>query len=333
MKKLRVFEAFAGYGSQKMALRNKRINHEVVAISEIDEFAITAYEAIHGKANNLGDISALTVDQIPDFDLLTYSFPCTDISLAGKQQGLGKGETRSGLLWECERIVESKKPKYLMMENVKNLVGKKFIGDFNAWCKWLEGQGYTNYWKVINATDVNVPQGRQRVFMISILGEHTPFKFPEPIECTKTLGDILLDDCDVDAKYYIPLDRIVKINNWKSYQNPFDRLIGRKSICPTLTARGAGEYHSGAIILGTNSYNINVREVIRQNPFFVENMYKPRFLTPIESFRAMGVKDEDFNKIRDIIPERQLYKLAGNSIVVDVLESIFEELFKDYIIE
>ena len=107
-KKIRVFEAFAGYGSQSMALRNLGVNYEVVAISEIDKYAIQAYEAIHGKVNNLGDISKINVDDIPDHDLFTYSFPCQDISVAGKMEGIEKGQTRSGLLYECERIIEGK---------------------------------------------------------------------------------------------------------------------------------------------------------------------------------------------------------------------------------
>lgn len=147
---LKVFEAFAGIGTQRMALRNLGIDHEVVAISEIDKFAIKSYEAIHGKVKNLGDITKIEVEDIPDHDLFTYSFPCQDISLAGKLKGLDKNsDTRSSLLWECERIIESKKPKYLLMENVKNLVGKKFKPYFEEWLKVLENLGYSNYWQVL----------------------------------------------------------------------------------------------------------------------------------------------------------------------------------------
>ena len=143
---LRVFEAFAGYGSQSIALRNLGIEYEVVAISEIDKYAIKAYEAIHGPTNNLGDICKIDPSDIPGHDLFTYSFPCQDLSVAGKQAGLGKG-TRSGLLYECEKIIEAKKPKYLLLENVKNLVGKKFKPEFDKWLEYLEGLGYTNYWQ------------------------------------------------------------------------------------------------------------------------------------------------------------------------------------------
>ena len=168
-RKIRVFEAFAGYGSQSIALRNIGIPYEVVAISEIDKYAIKAYEAIHGKVNNLGDISKINVEDIPDHDLFTYSFPCQDISTAGKQASLKEGSgTRSSLLWECRKIIEYKKPTYLLMENVKNLVSKKHRPYFNKWLEYLESLGYTNYWKVLNAKDFGVPQNRESICGINI---------------------------------------------------------------------------------------------------------------------------------------------------------------------
>ena len=197
---LRVFEAFAGYGSQSIALRNLGIEYEVVAISEIDKYAIKAYEAIHGSVNNLGDICKIDPSDIPDHDLFTYSFPCQDLSVAGKQAGLGKG-TRSGLLYECEKVIEIKKPKYLLLENVKNLVGKKFKPQFDEWLKHLEDLGYANYWKVLNAKDYGAPQNRERVFVVSILGDHKPYKFADKMPLDKCIADILEDE--VDEKYYI----------------------------------------------------------------------------------------------------------------------------------
>ena len=200
---LRVFEAFAGYGSQSIALRNLGIEYEVVAITEIDKYAIKAYEAIHGPTNNLGDICKINPSDIPDHDLFTYSFPCQDLSVAGKQAGLGKG-TRSGLLYECEKIIEAKKPKYLLLENVKNLVGKKFKPQFDEWLVYLESLGYTNYWKVLNAKDYGVPQNRERVFVVSILGDHKPYKFADKIPLDRCIADILEDE--VGEKYYLSED-------------------------------------------------------------------------------------------------------------------------------
>ena len=124
-----------------------------------------------------------------------------DVSVAGKQEGIVRGKPRSGLLYECERIIEHCKPKYLLMENVKNLVGKKFKAQFDEWLAYLESLGYTNYWKVLNAKDYGVPQNRERVFVVSILGDHKPYEFPSKIPLNKCLADILEDK--VDEKYYL----------------------------------------------------------------------------------------------------------------------------------
>lgn len=239
---LRVFETFAGYGSQSIALRNLGIEHEVVAISEIDKYAIKAYEAIHGSTNNLGDICKIDPRDIPDHDLFTYSFPCQDLSVAGKQAGLGKG-TRSGLLYECEKIIEAKKPKYLLLENVKNLVGKKFKLQFDEWLQYLEGLGYTNYWKVLNAKDYGVPQNRERVFVVSILGEHKPYEFPKPTPLDKCIADILEDE--VDEKYYInkPFHLVNKGHQAEldiKGQDCIKRVYGTDKTAPTLTTMGGG---------------------------------------------------------------------------------------------
>ena len=230
---LRVFEAFAGYGSQSIALRNLGIEYKVVAISEIDKYAIKAYEAIHGPTNNLGDISKINPSDIPDHDLFTYSFPCQDLSVAGKQAGLGKG-TRSGLLYECEKVIEAKKPKYLLLENVKNLVGKKFKPQFDEWLSYLEDLGYTNYWQVLNAKDYGVPQNRERVFVVSILGEHKPYEFPKAMSLDKCIADILEEE--VDEKYYLSeeIQKRFKITNQSKNiigtTKPDFRTIGQRDL-------------------------------------------------------------------------------------------------------
>lgn len=164
---IKVFEAFAGVGTQAMALKRIGIDYKVIGISEIDKFALKSYEEIHGKVNNYGDISKIDSDSLPDFDLFTYSFPCQDISMAGKQAGFDRDSgTRSSLLWECERIIRNKRPKYLLMENVKALTFKKNMEGFNTWIKILEDMGYKNYWEILNAKDYGVPQNRESVLCI-----------------------------------------------------------------------------------------------------------------------------------------------------------------------
>lgn len=210
---LRVFEAFAGIGTQRMALKRLGIEHEVVAIAEIDKYALKSYEAIHGDCPNLGDISRIDTNDIPDHDLFTYSFPCQDISVAGNQAGLDIGSgTKSGLLWECQKVISVKRPKYLLMENVKNLVGKKHKHNFDKWLEWLEEQGYTNYWQVLNAKDYGIPQNRERVFCVSILGEHEHYVFSEKQELQLRLKDMLEED--VDEKYFMTDERLQQLT-WK----------------------------------------------------------------------------------------------------------------------
>ena len=202
---INLFESFAGVGSQAMAL--KKLAQEcgfelnTVGISEIDKYAIKSYNAIHGETPNYGDISKM--DKLPsDIDIFTYSFPCQDISLAGKRAGFKKGGgTRSGLLWEVERLLKSsEKPQVLLMENVKALASEKFQDDFRVWREELENMGYTNYWQILNAKDYGIPQNRERVFMVSILGEYK-YYFPKPFELKLRLKDMLEDE--VDEKFYL----------------------------------------------------------------------------------------------------------------------------------
>lgn len=206
--KIRVFEAFAGYGSQAMALKRLgrdfpgRVEFEFVGISEIDTHAIAAYNAVHGDIANYGDISMIDWAQVPDFDLYTYSFPCQDISTAGKQRGFVEGSgSRSSLLWECKRAIEAKRPKYLLMENVKALVQKKFMPEFQRWIDTLSELGYASFWQVLNAKDFQCPQNRERVFMVSVLDKNATFEFPKPFPLTKRLRDIL--EPEVPPEYYL----------------------------------------------------------------------------------------------------------------------------------
>ena len=203
---VRVFEAFAGYGSQSMALRNIGVEHEVVGISEIDKYAIMGYNATHPETKNYGDICKIDWTEVPDFDMFTYSFPCTDISNAGAQQGFKEGSgTRSSLLWECKKAIEEKKPQYLLMENVKAIVSQKFLPGLLKWQEYLTYQGYVNYIEILNAKDFGVPQNRERCFLVSIL-DGSWYSFPDPRPLTVKLKDVLEEN--VDEKYYLDQDRV-----------------------------------------------------------------------------------------------------------------------------
>lgn len=218
MKHIKVFEAFAGYGSQAMACKRlqedfpDKVSFDYIGIAEIEPAAIKAYHAIHGGGiTNYGDITQINWDDVPDFDLFTYSSPCQDFSQAGKQAGAEEGSgTRSSLLWECRRAIVAKKPKYLLFENVKALTQKKFMTVFQRWIDELDSYGYSSFWKVLNAKHYGVPQNRERVFMISILrdGDNPVYDFPKPFPLTKTVEDYMLPAEEVDKSYFISQDRL-----------------------------------------------------------------------------------------------------------------------------
>ena len=209
---IKVFTAFSGYDSQMMALnrvadRHKdEISFDLVGWSEIDKYAIKAHDLIFPqyKDRNYGDISKIDWSQVPDFDLFTYSSPCQDWSSAGLQRGGQEGSgTRSSLLWECRKAIIAKKPKYLLLENVKALISKKFRPYVDKWCRELEEYGYYNYWNVMNAKNYGIPQNRERVFLLSIRSDVDSgnFFFPEGLELTTFLKDVLEEN--VDEKYYL----------------------------------------------------------------------------------------------------------------------------------
>lgn len=357
---LKVFEAFAGYGSQRMALRNIGLPFEVVGISEIDEAVTLSYAAIHtdfldirntpvdvselemqkylieknipldyktfaNKAKSLhgqrlkdlyiankliknyGDITTIDPLTLPDFDFFTYSFPCQDISVSGYQKGLDKNSgTRSSLLWECCKIIEAKKPKYLMMENVKNLIGKNHIKNFEAFLQYLESLGYTNKWKVLNAKDYGIPQNRERVFCVSMLGQNN-FSFPDPIELKITMLDLL--ENDVDLKYELSEDQ-------------YSEFAIDNKVCYCLDSN----YWKGTFL---KDFLLKRRRQLVTSRRIEQNKYLARRLTPRETWRLMGCSDIDYNKAATVVSQTSLYKQAGNSIVVPVLEHIFINLFAE----
>lgn len=205
---IRVFTAFSGYDSQCLALERLKRDHpefeyELVGWSEIDKYAIQAHNALFPQwaDRNYGDISKIDWSQVPDFDLFTYSSPCQDFSNAGLQKGGEEGSgTRSSLLWECRKAIVAKRPKYLLLENVAALVSQKFLPLFNKWQTELASYGYSNFAQVLNAKDFGVPQNRERVFLVSILGGSS-YHFPKPFKLEKRLKDVLEEN--VDEKYYL----------------------------------------------------------------------------------------------------------------------------------
>lgn len=209
-KPIRLIEMFAGIGSQAKALKNLGVEFEHWKVLEIDKYAIASYNAIHEANFTPQDIKLTHAKDLEIIDresytyIITYSFPCQDLSLAGKQRGMTKGtSTRSGLLWEVERILDEcngNLPQVLLMENVPQVIGKKNIKDFQEWRRKLEQLGYSNYVQLLNSKNYGIPQNRNRCFMVSILGDYH-YNFPKKQPLKLKLKDMLEEQ--VDEKYYL----------------------------------------------------------------------------------------------------------------------------------
>lgn len=336
--------------------------YSLVNYCEIDKFASKAYALIHNTSEdkNLKDVTQIDTSTLPkDIDLITYGFPCQDISLAGKRKGLEdeNGKTRSGLVFDALRIISDCKPKYAVCENVKNLTGKKFKAEFATILNILEEMGYNNYWKVLNAADYGVPQKRERVFIVSIRKDIDTgtFEFPKPFTLTKRLRDVLEDE--VDEKYYLS-EKLVNFfyentlkNKAKGNGFAFNPVLQEKTggvIAKTITTREGCRMENNFIKLTeltsgvADAYRVydvdGLARTVKAEAGGLgakTGLYKLgksniRKLTPKECFRLMGFEDKDFEVCKtNGISDTQLYKMAGNSIVVDVLYYIFKNLFKE----
>ena len=349
---IRMFEAFSGIGTQAMALKRLNVPYEIVGFSEIDKYAIKSYHAIHGDIKNYGDITKMT--EIPSCDIFTWSFPCTDLSKAGKRQGMTK-DTRSGLVYEVLRLVRDTKdkPKVLIMENVPDLIQTTFVRQFGEIQHELETYGYMNYVETLNSKDFGVAQNRNRVFMVSILGEYN-YNFPKPFKLEKRLKDYL--EHDVDEKFYLSeqfinyltTDHPKHQRSHKFEKNVRDGISDGEHYANTITTREGNVIDSTYIkipedtkqgyALATDGDGVYInrpeqkRGVVQKgmiqtiktsiDDIGVVDKLRIRKLTPRETWRLMGCSDEDFDKAQAVCSNSQLYKQAGNAIVVDVFEHI-----------
>ena len=380
IKTIRVVELFSGIGAQASALERAGIPHECVAVCEIDKYAYASYCAIHGNVPNLGDITK--VKHLPECDLLTYSFPCTDLSMAGKRKGMTRGSgTRSGLLWEVERLLMDMKnrdrlPMTLVMENVDAITYKANKKDFKQWISALSDMGYASSYKVLNASDYGIPQNRDRCFMVSRL-DSLSFQFPRSRPSDIRLIDLL--EKNVPKRYFLSDVAVAGLIAHKKRHDTRNNGFGYKITDPekdnaatlkascgwkntdtflkcqdedmfTLTAQdrhgilirnntsqGYIEAQDGdGLILDhpdSKTKRGRVKEgrsptVMTSGQVGTVDKMRIRRLTPRECWRLMGFTDDDFDRVKKIrTSDAQLYKQAGNSIVVDVLVAIFDELY------
>ena len=275
----------------------------------------------------LGDISKINPSELPDFDFMTYSSPCQDFSVAGKQQGAIRGQTRSGLLYECEKVIEHKRPKYLLLENVKNLVGKQFKTQFDEWLEYLESLGYTNYWKVLNSRDFGVPQNRERVFVLSILGEHDPYEFHNGFELDIRLKDVL--ESNVDEKYYLSKevqDRFKPNDKFKDMSGnivgttaPDFRTIGQRDLCyqenSIMGTLVATDYKQPKQVVLQTSDNSN-------KPYFVDRQGRVQEFDLKENYIQWDTSKKQYNSQQDsAFYDEKLSGTIATNAMANVIEN------------
>ena len=436
---MKIIELFGGIGACSKALEKLGIDYEIADYVEIDKYAVKSFNAIHNTNFEPQDICDWNKDI--DVDLIMHGSPCQDFSLAGKQAGGDEGSgTRSSLMYETIRIVEKIKPKYVIWENVKNLLSKKHRHNFDSYLEIMESLGYKNYYQVLNAKDYGIPQNRERVFTVSIrnditidktvkpsvainferekeniiksdkeiyqcecesgwqdnkvglkvsptirannnntfvLEDNRHFEFPPKQELKLKLKDMLEDN--VDEKYYLSgkqLNYILDMNDvaLNSGRDINNRIIN-PNIAKTISCRGAADQRADVtnFVINNEKKEIKVKEVklliknntkkgyleatdgdgidlaqlnsetrrgrvqkeaiqtltTQNNLGVVSNDLRIRKLTPKECWRLMGFDDEDFEKASQVNSNSQLYKQAGNSIVVNVLMAILKELLKN----
>lgn len=318
INELSILELFGGIGAIRKALIRAEIPHKVVDYVEIDKNCVKSYNALYNEDFKPKSI----IDYHPPtqkVNLIMHGSPCQDFSRSGLKRGGEKGSgTRSSLLFETIRIIEEmkEKPKAVLWENVKGVLDKNLRASFFHYLKEMERLGYENKYEILNATDFGIPQKRERIFVVSILGKND-FKFRELEKVpTRDISDFL--EKDVSALYEVRQESMLRnLRGEPNNTNFKGRLKVIDKYAYTISTKQVRVPNSGLIDIGNGKY---------------------RYLTEKECFRLMGFDDKDFNKLRAIYPQRKgttssiLYKQAGNSIVVNVLEAILTNLYRMYLI-
>lgn len=354
---LRVLELFAGIGACSKALTNLGIEHEIVDAVEIDKYAIKSFNAVHGTNFEPQDITEWNKDI--KVDLIMHGSPCQDFSIAGKQAGGDEGSgTRSSLLYETLRIVEKLQPEIVIWENVKNLIGKKHRHNWEAYVKRMRDLGYDSTAKIMNAKNYGIPQNRERVFTVSIKKQSqliNQFVWPEPRPLETKLKDVLEEN--PDERYFLTDEQLARIKaesdkqTAKGYGFAF-KPRSTETYAATISTRAAQRKTGNFLKIrtankkgydtATDGDGIDLaypdsktrrgrvghgvaKTIPTGDSQGTLDGFRIRKLTPRECWRLMGFSDEDFDKAQSTgMSNTQLYKQAGNSIVVNCLMEIFK---------
>lgn len=312
---IKVLELFGGIGAIRKALIRLKISHRIIDYVEIDKNCVKSYNILYGsdfKPKSIVDFH--TIDE--KVDLLMHGSPCQDFSRSGLKKGGEKGSgTRSSLLFETVRIIEEikEKPKVVLWENVKGVLDKNMRASFFSYLEEMERLGYENKYEVLNAMDFGIPQKRERIFVVSILGKNT-FDFNKLIKIpTRDLSEFL--ERNVSDLYTVKQESM---------------------LCHIRGEPGKNNFRGRLKVIDKFVYTISTKQVRIPNAGIIDiGNGKYRYLTERECLRLMGFDDEDFDKLRVIYPQRKgttssiLYKQAGNSIVVNVLEAILKEIIQE----
>lgn len=335
MRTIRVVTLCSGLDAQCLALRRAGVPFDLVAWSEIDPVAIKAHNAMFPEYHdrNLGDMTKIDCKRIGGgIDLLTYSTPCTDISVAGRKKGLEEGSgTRSSVLWHTEKIIRELRPQYLIQENVRTITTGKMLPHFEKWQKKVEYLGYNNYIALLDAYMFGTPQQRCRMFMVSIRKDvDKGFKFPEGHPTHLRTYDILEG---VDVSKLHPSDEVSKCINYNDHVHGYAgircleyRAYDVRCFCPCVTTSfnpllaipriAAPDIPRFPLVKGIDRVGID------------QDVWAVRYLTRREALRLMDFDIGEIDKILRLgLTYNETIFVAGNSIAVGTLAAIFEQIW------
>ena len=312
-KMLKCASFFAGVGGIDLGF--KQAGFETIYANEFDDYAADTFECNYNIKVDRRDIHVVPVSEIPDFDILLAGFPCQAFSIAGYRQGFDDEKGRGELFFELIRIMETKRPRFALFENVKNLVGHDNGNTFRVICEQLDILGYRYLPDVMNACEYgNVPQNRERIYIVAFRDkeDYANYKTLLPIPLTRTIHDVIDFAAKVDEKYYYSPEKCSFYNQLEKEMTNSDTIYqwrrvyvreNKSKVVPTLTAN-----------MGTGGHNV---------PLILTHDGRIRKLTPRECFNVQGFP-KDY-----ILPKQsngRLYKQAGNSVVVPVIKRIAERI-------
>lgn len=312
---IKVASFFAGVGGIDLGF--EKAGFKTIYANEFDSYAAETFELNFNINVDQRDINTVPANEIPDFDIMLAGFPCQAFSIAGYRQGFNDEQGRGNLFFELVRILESKRPRVAFFENVKNLVSHDNGNTFRVICSELDKLGYKYLFQVLNAAEYgNVPQNRERIYIVAFRNkeDYANFDLPKSIPLNKTIHDVIDFDNKVDDKFYYTAEKNTFFDELKKNMTKHDTTYqwrrvyvreNKSNLVPTLTAN-----------MGTGGHNV---------PLILTNDNKIRKLTPRECFNVQGFPT-DYK-----LPNQsngRLYKQAGNSVVVPVVERIAKNIAK-----